>query len=215
MRSPLNAVSLALQILQLKLPEQDLPQLSRAVKQALRYLAEMNDFSHQFQDFVKSSASLDEDAPHAVVELGALVQEIAAVHPVSAVTYEEPLPAVYGSDHLVRRVLQNLVTNGLKYNRALEPRVNITARATASEVQVNVRDNGIGVAPELRERIFAPFERAEAASFQGSGLGLAITHHLVDLMEGAIEVQSAKGEGTTFTMTLPLEARDRDQAPEP
>jgi signal transduction histidine kinase len=97
-------------------------------------------------------------------------------------------------------VLRNLVSNGLKFNRSPEPAVEITVAPGTDAVTVSVRDNGIGIAPEDRERVFVIFKRLNPSSeFPGTGAGLAIVKRIVERHGGRIWVESA----STFSFTIP------------
>jgi signal transduction histidine kinase/CheY-like chemotaxis protein len=105
----------------------------------------------------------------------------------------------------LRQILINLLSNAVKFTRA--GHVAFRVRFRASLVTVTVEDTGIGIAPEDKERIFAPFERGsqpEVDAQRGIGLGLAITQALVRIMGGDLAMESAKGKGTKFTLRLML-----------
>ena len=112
------------------------------------------------------------------------------------------------------QVLTNLIENGLKYNRSVCPTVSVTvgeAPADASDggpaTSIRVTDNGIGIAAEYRERVFGMFKRLHTADeFEGTGLGLAVCRKVCERLGGAIALESAEGEGSTFTVTLPAAA---------
>ena len=100
--------------------------------------------------------------------------------------------------------MTNLLTNASKYGPG-QP-IEIEISATAEHAVIRVRDHGIGIAPEDQERIFQRFERAVSERhYGGLGLGLWISRELLALMGGRIEVQSAPGQGATFTVYLPRE----------
>ena len=106
-------------------------------------------------------------------------------------------------------VWSNLLSNAIKYG-AGKP-VEVTTSARAEMVHVTVRDYGIGIAPEDLERLFTEFFRARAAresGIPGTGLGLAISSRVVHALDGTIDVRSRPGEGTTFTVSLPLRSGD-------
>jgi PAS domain S-box-containing protein len=108
----------------------------------------------------------------------------------------------------LHRILVNLLGNAIKFT---EPEGRITVRAFAEEAHcvIEVRDTGVGIAPEFVPELFAAFQQestGQARLHEGSGLGLAITQQLVELMGGTIEVASEKGEGTVFTVRLPQAA---------
>jgi len=101
----------------------------------------------------------------------------------------------------LRTILQNLVSNAVKFGRADAPVVAIDAEREDDDWRIEVRDNGAGIAPEHQERIFEAFERA-TRSGAGYGLGLAICQRLVERHGGRIGVESPPGGGTRFWFTL-------------
>jgi heavy metal sensor kinase len=106
----------------------------------------------------------------------------------------------------VREVLTNLLHNAIQYNR---PRgaIDLSVERNNGELYLEVRDTGIGIAPEAREHIFERFYRADPsrhADGLNAGLGLAIVKGYVDLMGGTIHVESTPGEGSTFQVRLPI-----------
>jgi CheY-like chemotaxis protein/anti-sigma regulatory factor (Ser/Thr protein kinase) len=111
-----------------------------------------------------------------------------------------------GDPTRVRQILYNLLSNAVKFTEAGAIEV-IVARAEGA-VSLTVADTGIGIAPEQMGRLFGKFEQADASTTRrhgGSGLGLSICSELAGLMGGEIEVESQPGEGTRFTVRLPLE----------
>ena len=133
-------------------------------------------------------------------------------------TYEQQLPELSVDEDLFRIILQNLVSNAVKYSpEGGELLVGIaTARkgsvvagkvSTEDSVLISVRDAGIGIAESDKDRIFAKFFRAENAKLldpNGNGLGLYMTRFMVDLVNGSVWFDSALGKGTTFYLLLPL-----------
>ena len=103
------------------------------------------------------------------------------------------------------QLLLNLVSNGVKYNRS-GGFVEVGAVAQGRQVLLVVRDNGLGLSPQQREQLFQPFNRLgrEHSGIEGSGLGLALCKLLAEQMNGAIEVDSTEGEGSCFSLRLPL-----------
>lgn len=110
----------------------------------------------------------------------------------------------YISDPLrLRQIVNNLLSNAVKFTRQGE--ITLTATYDASKLTVTVADTGKGMATEDRERIFQEFTRLSGAQGEeGFGLGLSIVNKLVILLEGTIDVQSTLGEGSCFTVVLPL-----------
>ncbi len=110
-----------------------------------------------------------------------------------------------GNQALVNQVMQNLIVNGLKYNRSQPPSVHIAGEAQESLYAIRVRDNGIGIEPQYLEEIFKPLMRLHTrGEFSGTGLGLALARKALAAMDGAILCHSRPGAGTEFVVTLPL-----------
>ncbi|HEU4582462.1 MAG TPA: CheR family methyltransferase [Polyangiaceae bacterium] len=122
------------------------------------------------------------------------------------IIHEGPLPATIESDPTrLRQVLLNLLSNAIKFTE--QGRVLVSARLLESErlLQVAVKDTGIGISPERLSHLFAPFTQADSSinrRYGGTGLGLAICRRLVEMLGGSISVQSAEGQGSTFTFTV-------------
>jgi signal transduction histidine kinase len=118
---------------------------------------------------------------------------------------EEPLPAVEADPDALDRILKNLVSNAVKYS----PRgsaVTVSARGVgAGAVELAVTDEGRGIPPDVRERVFEPYFRVPASvgAARGAGLGLAVVKSLVDAHGGTIAVDGAHGPGTRITLVFP------------
>ncbi|HYG66866.1 MAG TPA: sensor histidine kinase, partial [Anaeromyxobacteraceae bacterium] len=104
-------------------------------------------------------------------------------------------------------VAWTLLANALRYGAGAPVEVRVTR--TAAEARVEVRDRGIGIAPEDQARIFEPFERAvPATAYAGLGLGLWIARQIAALHGGSLRVESALGHGATFVLRLPQPPQD-------
>ena len=118
-----------------------------------------------------------------------------------------PEALVAASDHDLRAVLQNLISNALKFGDPTAPVVRITAQRADTMWRIVVADNGQGIAADDQAAIFNAFRRAAGSSRQsGYGLGLAICARLVERRGGEIGVESAPGRGSRFWFTLPAPA---------
>jgi PAS domain S-box-containing protein len=115
------------------------------------------------------------------------------------------LPVVLGDRPQLARLLQNLLGNALKYHRpGVPPTVRVTARREDGTWVVAVRDNGLGIPAEARERVFSAFERLHGVGeYAGTGLGLAICQRIVARHGGRIWVEAAEDGGSVFLFTLP------------
>jgi signal transduction histidine kinase len=102
----------------------------------------------------------------------------------------------------IEQILENLLTNALKFSKSAP--VQLAIIATKGGARLEVRDHGVGIAPEDQSRIFGLFERAASAqSVSGNGIGLWMVRHLVQAHRGRIWLRSKKGVGTTFMVWLP------------
>jgi signal transduction histidine kinase len=113
-----------------------------------------------------------------------------------------PLPEVQGDATQLRRVLQNLLANAVKFRGEDPPRVEVSAEPDSEEWVVTVRDNGVGVDPDRATRIFGMFARGNAGA-GGTGIGLAVCRRVLEAHGGRIWVESAEGGGSDFRFTLP------------
>lgn len=131
-------------------------------------------------------------------------------------------PRMLGDPGRLRQVLGNLLSNALKFTpRGGHIRVSAQALSAAGTgtrlLRLQVQDSGVGISPKQQTTLFNAFTQADASTarrFGGSGLGLAICSRLLSLMGGSIELQSELGQGSTFTVTLPLnESAEVDTGP--
>lgn len=147
------------------------------------------------------------------VDLTGLIRDVAAMAaPLAAekgLRFELQLsddPCLIETDPgMVRQILLNLLGNAVKFTE--KGRITVRSRLEGDHVLIEVRDTGIGIAPEHIDRIFAPFWQLEQGTTRrtsGTGLGLSVTQRLLSLLGGDISVESEPGKGSTFTARLPL-----------
>ena len=145
------------------------------------------------------------------IDVGALVRETvesfaSQADPIGVTIEAEvatALPTIDADSVRVREILANLIANALRYTPR-GGRISVVATAEDTGVAIDVRDTGVGIAPEQIERIFDRFYKS--AESRGAGLGLAIAKQLVEAHGGRISAKSVVGEGTTIRFTLPAEA---------
>jgi signal transduction histidine kinase len=141
------------------------------------------------------------------VALAEVVDQVAedlrpALESAAATVEHAGLPEVEGDPSQLRRVLQNLVGNAVKFRSEAAPRVEISAQHGSREWIVTVSDNGVGVPPDQASRIFGMFARLDPRA-QGTGIGLAVSRRIVEAHGGHIWVEPRRGGGSDFRFTLP------------
>ena len=206
LRTPLNAVLGFTQLLLLD-------ELAEPQRQRLSYIRAAGQHLLSLINDVLDLASLDtgelriETTP---VDLPALVQDtlpllapLRADADIALELHIAPL-SVRADPVRLRQVLLNLLSNAFKYNRP-GGRVTVSAQVVDGQVLLAVADTGRGMDPQQLRHLFEPFNRlgAQREGIEGTGIGLAIVKALVDRMQGRIDVESAIGEGSVFTVRLP------------
>ncbi|MDP3581617.1 MAG: HAMP domain-containing sensor histidine kinase, partial [Ignavibacteria bacterium] len=116
------------------------------------------------------------------------------------------LPTIKADVSEITRLFTNLISNAVKYNKE-SGSIYIIAHQENNYVCIKIRDTGIGMKPEEKDRLFSEFYRAKnekTRGISGTGLGLSIVKKIVESYYGKIEVESVFGYGTTFTIHLPI-----------
>ena len=115
----------------------------------------------------------------------------------------DPLPIVQGDSRL-EHVVQNLISNAIKFHGPKAPRVHVSAVKEGHQWRFAVKDNGIGIPPEAVSRLFQIFHRLHGdKEYTGTGIGLAICKKIIESHGGQIWVESQPGQGSTFYFTVP------------
>jgi signal transduction histidine kinase len=214
LRTPLNAIIGYTDLMLLGIPTELSPQLRRQAERIrlasdglLRLVEEVLSFSR-----IEAGREVLRLSP---VDLSALLHAaVALVAPQAAdksLDIDLELPAepimLISDEHKIRQVVTNLLSNAVKFTDQGSVRVRVERAGDA--VRVQVCDTGVGIAAEHLERIFEPFWQVEHPStrrFGGTGLGLGVARKIAHLLEGQLHVQSAVGQGSVFTLELPLRA---------
>lgn len=105
----------------------------------------------------------------------------------------------------VEQALLNLLSNAVKFTE--KGGISITCGISGRELTIGVKDTGIGIKPEEMDKLFKPFQQLQSGigrQYEGTGLGLSISKRLIELLGGTISVKSEQGQGSTFTITLPV-----------
>jgi len=190
------------------------------------YLERMQDaakrMSTLISDLLAYSRITTQTQPFEEIDLNEILDDVRSdldlrIQDVGGRVEADDLPTIEADPTQMRQLLQNLISNGLKFHReAISPVIRITSTVERAESPLGepesplvcrlvVEDNGIGIEEKYTDRIFTPFKRLHSRSqYPGTGMGLAICQRIVQRHGGNISVASTPGEGTTFTVTLPV-----------
>ncbi len=165
---------------------------------------------------IETSSLMLERSPFVLKDViaaaAALVREKAAKHAITvSLDVSEDVGTVTADERKMKQVMAHLIGNAVKFSPD-GGAVQVTARRDSASggatelISISVRDSGVGIAPEDRERIFEPFHQADASytkRFEGAGIGLSLSKRLVELHGGTVRVESEPGRGSTFTVVIP------------
>ena len=128
-----------------------------------------------------------------------------------ALVTHDPLPVLTGNEMNYIHLFQNLIGNGIKFHGAEAPRVHVKAERSGADWLFSVKDNGIGMDPQYKDRIFVIFQRLHGrGEYPGTGIGLSICKKLVELQVGRIWVESEPGKGAAFYFMIPADKGEQN-----
>lgn len=206
LRTPLSSIMGSAELLAREASDEHRETIERIVRSSQRLLETIN----SVLDLSKLETRSVEPEPKSIDLADELLGTVEIFQPqaaegdieLSAELSEDPMPAELDPT-MLHRITDNLLSNAVKFT---EPggSVMLRARATDETVTIEVEDTGIGIDEDFLPDLFESFSRSDdAAGQEGTGLGLAITKRLTEVMGGTIDVESTKGVGTTFTVSLP------------
>jgi two-component system, chemotaxis family, sensor kinase Cph1 len=166
--------------------------MSKLIKDLLAYSRVLHDDESQFQEGPLGN----------IVEVVAEILSTSIHKSGATLTYGE-LPVIKANANRIIQLFQNLIGNSIKYRSNRPPVIHIEASKDGDDWRISVTDNGIGIQPGDRDRIFGLFKRTPGGVAAGSGIGLAICHAIVERHGGRIWVEPAPAGGSSFIFTLP------------
>ncbi|MCU7495707.1 MAG: PAS domain S-box protein [Ignavibacteria bacterium] len=205
LQEPLRMVANYTQLLakryQNKLDETGKEFISFAVNGAIRMQSLIKDLLAYSRVTTKARPFEETDCNEVLKEV--LLDLKFAVEESKAVIQYGRLPLILADRTQFRQLLQNLLSNSLKFRTEKAPEISITAESRDNEWLFKISDNGIGIDPQYFERIFMLFQRLhDSGTYPGTGIGLAICKKIVERHGGRMYVESAPGRGTAFYFTI-------------
>lgn len=189
-----------------QLPAQELDELQESLGQIIHQVDRSKEITHSLLDFARKREPVIQavDVNKLIESMTLLVEKEAKHHHIKIIRqYDLNLPPVYGDAPQLRQVILNLLNNAT-YAIQKDGVITIaTRKAGNNSLSIVVSDTGGGIPPENLPKIFDPFFTTKPPG-KGTGLGLSISHGIIQKLGGQISVASTVGQGTTFTITLPL-----------
>jgi signal transduction histidine kinase len=207
LQEPLRMVTLFMQLLTKRLGDQLDDKAHEYVKHAVDGAQRMSQLIYDLLVFSRIRRGTWDPAP---VDMNKVFQQVLAdcrgsIEEAGARVTGGEFPVVQGEATQLGQLLQNLIANAVKFRRAgVAPEIFVSTWREGGEWVFAVRDNGIGISPEQRERVFQIFQRLHnREQYTGTGIGLAICQKVVEHHGGRIWIESTPGGGSTFLFTLP------------
>ncbi|HEY0987336.1 MAG TPA: ATP-binding protein, partial [Kofleriaceae bacterium] len=204
LRAPLRSIRSFTQILAESLAGKLDAEQSDALERVLRGTRRMSNMIDELFELLKVSA---DDTPYSDVDVTAVLADVleslrSDIQHAGARISHGALPIVHANRMMVGQIFQNLISNAVKFCGDNAPLVEVVADRRVDGWEFAVRDNGVGILPEDRERVFRLFARA-GKDTAGAGVGLALCKRAVEKLGGKIWLHSERGAGTTFRFTIP------------
>ena len=219
MRTPLTAIKgMSEVLLQFDADANRRREMHQTINEAAERLSRMID---EYLDLSRLESGARALLLKAVRPASLIEQNLLLLEPVAAQRgikltrrLDENLPVIFVDEDLLSRALTNLLANAIKYSPA-NTEIIVSAQTANQSVLISVADQGYGIPPELRSRIFEKFyrvPRVEDADSPGTGLGLALVREIAELHGGRVLVESEPGSGSVFTLRLPVEIKSQFDA---
>ena len=212
LRTPLNAIIGFSGILNKKLNEDKNIDLSKQISSSANSLLTLINDILDLSKIQDSNFTIEPFKFCAYEEMFELSHQFEALTSTKTIIFDnklnDNLKAIFFGDWIrINQICLNLISNAVKFTPR-DGEISFSGDYKDDSLIISIKDNGIGMNKEVQNKIFKPFEQADGSTtrqYGGTGLGLSITQSLVELMHGKIGLESKKGEGTTFTVTIPIE----------
>ena len=207
LQEPLRMVAIYGELLKKDFGDRLGPHADECIGYTIQGALRMEQLLRDLRVYMLASASGEEPAADVAADQvldKALANLATAINESGAVIRRTSLPDVRIHEFQLEQLFQNLIGNAIRYRGADSPRILVSASEQGGEWLFSVEDNGIGIEPQYREKVFGIFKRLHSgAEFPGTGMGLAICKRIVERVGGRIWVESEPGRGSTFFFTVP------------
>jgi len=207
LREPLRTIISFLQLLEKRYKDQLDQDANEFIEFAVDGTKRMDDMITDLLEYSKVSSK---EREFSLVNIEKILDETLlnlkmGINESNAIITYDPLPTVYGDKKLLVELLQNIISNAIKYRSKKTPKIHISAKKDANQWLFCVKDNGIGIDSKHINRIFTIFQRLHGIDeFEGTGIGLSIAEKIVQKHNGHIWVKSQPGKGSTFYFTIAI-----------
>ncbi|MCG8605393.1 PAS domain S-box protein, partial [bacterium] len=223
LRTPLNAIITLSDILIRGIPGDLNAEQSKQIQIIQRSGRNLLNLISDILDLSKIEAGRLEPV-YAVIPIKAIIEEtVEHIRPLCVgkglsleLEYTDDVPEfIYSDQDKVIKALTNILSNAVKFTQKGGIQVGVSVNSDASKLVIQITDTGVGIPKDRIEEIFQEFHQVDSSAsrtFGGTGLGLAITRNVLTLIDGSVEVKSRRGQGSTFSVYVPLKVKpDRPQ----
>lgn len=209
LKSPLRNINSLLQLFRLKnesnIAENSIDLLDTSIKSAQHLYNLVSDIllytTSEIDKSLYSNVCLNSVVQEVMKNLNSYIAERNAI-----VEIPEHLPQIFSHKSMMYNLFSNLIQNGIKYNKSIQPKVTVTYSESELFYHFTITDNGIGIDPKYYKQIFVMLKRLHnQEEYEGTGIGLSICKQIVENLGGQIHVDSKTAMGTSFYFTLPKE----------
>lgn len=207
-KQPIRQIRTFTELISQEVPNGDSPSLQKY----LAFLGLAADRLASLVDVMSQYTLLNQEPQLNPISLATVMKDVGGALAIeieerrAVVTFEGDV-MLHGNETLLGQVVQNLILNGIKYNKSDTPRVDVAASCLEDECTIAIRDNGIGIEEKYLSDIFRPLLRLHtAAEYAGTGLGLTLARKAILAQRGTIDCESEVGVGSTFFVRIPLAA---------
>ena len=203
LKTPVRTINSFLGLLEKKLPKTD-EKTNQYLEEAISGSLQLNELITGISDYKQLEEDQDTSRFISCIETIMLVKQNLKFDEDVRLSYSD-LPTLKINRSHLYHLFQNLIENAIKYNKQEQKEIDISHSLNKDHIQIEFRDNGIGIEKEYLDYIFEPFKKLHGTSdYKSTGLGLSICKKIVSLYNGEITAKNAEPKGTILTVTLPL-----------